>query len=946
MEKINRKMKTRTLFMGSLFLGILFLFLSFLLNSYSLMETEPISNISYMTEKLSYETKEAGSFKVTKSAKWVSRRKAKVTIDIDTIPMSRNAKKDIIFVVDVSKSMKQENLENIQKGILSLSNTILSDPNNRIALITYDSEATTILDFTNNQQLVVQGMNMLSSSPKDVRNNYQAFINVDQILEDYQFQKNQDLIVCVISSSFPNSQIPNEVGEYQYLKSKYPNINIFGFQYELGEESLAPIERMSDRVYLVKKENFESTLFSVCNFNEEYQEFLLKDEIDENYFDSIMNPKVTEGKVEIQENEILWDLSKVRSGEKIQLSFDIMLKDLEGIELFSTNKRQSIKYQIKGLEETIENRETPILKNKYEVIYEGNAPSDCNVGGIPESELREVYEGVEVSSKIPSCEGYQFQGWKHVTKGVTQITENQFLMSESNVILRATWTSMKVKKALNGSVVSFVKPVLQNTPYDEDAENTYTGEFWAYKEQVKKIVIQDYMKQIPNAIKVFDISEEKNGGVLAYTVQENGGYTIYIQGDGVIEANKDSSYLFAGFKNLETIEGLENLDTSQVTNMSFMFWDCNSITSLNVSSFDTSKVTDMSCLFDSCGLLTDLDVSHFDTSNVINMYGMFSCCYALTGLDLSNFDTRNVTNMSWMFNQCQALTSLNISTFSTSKVTDMGGMFHMCEKLTNLDLSSFNTSNVTDMNNMFNDCVSLMNLDLRHFDTANVTDMNCMFLLCSTLTNLDLSNFDTRNVTSMAWMFNGCSSLTSLNVSHFDTGNVTDMSGMFQKMPKLKQLDVSSFDTSNVTSMIYMFHDSGYTSLNLSNFNTSKVEDMVGMFQSCAALTSLNLSSFDTSRVTNFSKMFQSTSSLGTLNLANFSFESATSIAAMFYNAKFVNTTINIRHVVTDYEKMFYNAATNGKIVVNYTSETSSFVNSIIATKSKTSKVAKGSLLT
>ena len=174
-------------------------------------------------------------------------------------------------------------------------------------------------------------------------------------------------------------------------------------------------------------------------------------------------------------------------------------------------------------------------------------------------------------------------------------------------------------------------------------------------------------------------------------------------------------------------------NTSNVTNMNFMFNECSGLTSLDLSSFDTSNVTDMILTFFSCSSLESLNVSSFNTSNVIRMTNMFSGCSGLTSLDVSNFDTSKVTDMNSMFNYCHSLKSLDLSNFNTSNVTDMTSMFDNSNSLKSLDLSNFNTSNVTDMNSMFNDCSGLTSLDLSGWDMSNVTDTTAMFNGCSPL---------------------------------------------------------------------------------------------------------------------------------------------------------------------------------------------------------------------
>ena len=269
---------------------------------------------------------------------------------------------------------------------------------------------------------------------------------------------------------------------------------------------------------------------------------------------------------------------------------------------------------------------------------------------------------------------------------------------------------------------------------------------------------------------------------------------------------------FNGCTDLTTIEGIEYLNTENVTDMSGMFWGC--------------------------AALTTLDVSHFDTQNVTNMYYMFSDCSALTTLDVSNFNTQNVTYMSGMFSDCRALTTLNVSNFNTQNVTDMSGMFYDCSALTTLDVSNFNTQNVTNMYYMFFNCSAITTLDIANFDTKNVTDMSYMFYNCSALKTLDVSNFDTKNVTDMNYMFSGCKALTTLDVSNFDTQNVTSMSNMFNNCSALTTLDVSNFDTKNVTNMGWMFcNNYALTTIYASDkFVTTACEEDENMFAECVNL--------------------------------------------------------------------------------------------------------------
>ena len=242
-------------------------------------------------------------------------------------------------------------------------------------------------------------------------------------------------------------------------------------------------------------------------------------------------------------------------------------------------------------------------------------------------------------------------------------------------------------------------------------------------------------------------------------------------------------------------ENIEELtDITLMANAGGAFYGCQALTSLSSveTTWDTSNVTDMSYMFDSCYALTSLGVSNWNTSKVTDMGSMFGGCSALTSLDVSNWDTSSVTNMYLVFGNCSALTSLDVSNWDTSKVTDIKFMFSYCQALTSLDVSNWDTSNVTNMNDVFQECTSLTSLDVSNWNTSNVTVMIATFWGCIALTSLDVSNWDTSNVTSMSSIFSSCSALTSLDVSDWDTSNVTDMKNMFSNCNNLQYLIIGS----------------------------------------------------------------------------------------------------------------------------------------------------------
>lgn len=380
---------------------------------------------------------------------------------------------------------------------------------------------------------------------------------------------------------------------------------------------------------------------------------------------------------------------------------------------------------------------------------------------------------------------------------------------------------------------------------------------------------------------------------------------------------KDCSWWFSGFKGLTTITHLEYLNTSQVTNMQYMFSNCES--------------------------LEALDLSTFNTENVTNMSNMFYYCKSLKSLNLSSFNTSKVNYMGSMFHDCESLTALNLSSFNTENISDYEYMFHCCKSLTALDLSSFNSKEILNTSCMFTGCIALKTIDISSFDTSKTTNMSFMFSGCSALETIYASSaFTTDNVKNDSYMFSTCTKLKNYTGSgkthahigeggyftvapawvRFDaaTGTLTfqcssaktdadtdfflnegsDVPGWYPaKSADIKTVvfkrnfrdarpttcllwfgsctnltsieGLENLNTSDVTRMDYMFYKcEQLRALDLSGFNTEKVEDMRDMFSNCKNLETLNLSSFKTNKLTNMSEMFLECNKIAQLDLSGF----------------------------------------------------------------------------
>ena len=289
------------------------------------------------------------------------------------------------------------------------------------------------------------------------------------------------------------------------------------------------------------------------------------------------------------------------------------------------------------------------------------------------------------------------------------------------------------------------------------------------------------------------------------------------------------NYFFEGLTQLETITGLEYLNTANVTNMYRMFNACG-LTSLDLSNFNTAKVENMELMFSGCSNLKTIYASDkFKTAAVTKSKNMFLGCSSLSGdidwsdkavdktyakIDGGYFRDKAYDNRPWVKYADGTLTfrcgykkilgkneyelnsgknrpkwetpgdQINLvvfeASFANARPTSCYAWFQNFYKLKQIEgIENLNTENVKDMSDMFSGCSGLISLDVTHFNTENVTRMSGMFSGCSGLISLDVTHFNTENVTSMSGMFDDCSGLISLDVTNFNTANVTSMSGMF-----------------------------------------------------------------------------------------------------------------------------------------------------------------------
>jgi surface protein len=356
---------------------------------------------------------------------------------------------------------------------------------------------------------------------------------------------------------------------------------------------------------------------------------------------------------------------------------------------------------------------------------------------------------------------------------------------------------------------------------------------------------------------------------------------------------------FYHMENLQTITGMSYLNTSEVTNMSFMFAYCGSLRSADVSHFNTSQVIRMWAMFSGCSSLTSLDLSSFNTSQLMYLHYMFNGCSSLTSLDLSSFNTSYVMDASYMFKNCSNLRTIYVGNgWSTAIMISSTDMFYGCTSLVGGRGTTWNSSNPTDKTYAHIDggpsnpgyftefiepyaCYTESNTTLTfYYDTQRSSRPGTTYDL-NTGTNhpgwetdgtksnvtkvvFDPSFADARPTSTYDWFYGMRNLLSIMDMNYLNTNEVTEMRYMFCGCNKLTSLDVSHFNTSQLTTMRSMFDSCyGLTSLDLSSFNTSQVFNMGDMFHDCNNLRTIYVGDgWSTAAVTYSTNMFNGCTSL------------------------------------------------------------------------------------
>ena len=493
------KIKNKTKFISTCFASLaVFIILLSLINGNNIVSisakkilnrlgtyTEEVKKVEIMSDD--YDN--GGSWHIDKSAKWTGSNTAQVTFDVNSVIKADTHYKDIVLVLDISASMSGEKVTKAINDSKELVSYLLSNSQNRVAIITFDSTSTIISNFSSDKDDLLTKLDAIST--KGCTNYNSALKNVDVVMNEYVKQSDRDVVTLFLTDGYPNVDTPNQVGTFELLKDKYPYMTINGIQYEMGKDIIKEIREITDSQWVADQTTLNNILFDASISPFVYENFIVTDYVHNDYFTigSVNDIKVSVGTVTLEEEsglqKITWNLgtNTYVTGGNAKMTINLTLKQqyVESEGYYPTNKKEEVEYKLpEDTEKKVNSTNTPVLKNAYEVIYDSNTPSGCTLPDIAK-EKHYIYQNVTKKADELSCEGYLFKGWEideEDEKDITKVNDDVFIMPEHDVTLRATWTKQSIVKSMDGTVheKTTLYKVLQNEAKTGTYAKEYTGE--------------------------------------------------------------------------------------------------------------------------------------------------------------------------------------------------------------------------------------------------------------------------------------------------------------------------------------------------------------------------------------------------------------------------------------------------------------------------------------
>ncbi len=428
-----------------------------------------------------------GSWHIDKSAKWFELHKAQITFSVNSIIKTNNNYKDIILVIDTSSSMSGSKLGKVISDSRELVNYVLSDTNNRIAIITFDGTSAIVSKFSNDKNILIAKLNSIMAMNNT---NYNVGLkNIDSVMDDYVKESNRDVVALLLTGGYPNDDTSNQVGTYEFLKEKYPYMVINGVQYGMGTDIIDEIKQVTDSQWVSEQSTLSNTLFEAALDPYKYEKFTITDYVDESFrVNSVDDISVTFGNVTLTEEnglqKITWNLGKNSyiTGGNVKMYINLTLKEqyAETEGFFPTNNKETIESKlVDDKVKTVNSTKTPVLKGMYEVVYDTNAPEGCTLPTISNEKYFAFQNVIRRTDKL-SCNGYLFKGWdvdEKDSEDIIKVNDDTFKMPLHNITMRATWTRQSITKSMDGTVYTrkSLYKVLESLANEGIYAKEYTG---------------------------------------------------------------------------------------------------------------------------------------------------------------------------------------------------------------------------------------------------------------------------------------------------------------------------------------------------------------------------------------------------------------------------------------------------------------------------------------
>lgn len=565
----DKKKKLLLIFIPILIFGLL-VAISF---SVSILFKEEIKSVEITSNDWNEKSPVPGSWHITKSSDWIGSNTAEIKFEVISEMKLADEAKDIILILDTSESMaatkyiegkEQSKIDRMKEDAKALAEKVLSKSDNRIALVEFNTGASTLSEFTNDSNTIVSKINSLGAYGAT---NYRAALEeAGKILENanYKHEDGRDLVILFLSDGVPIYETPNQIGEYKILKENYPEVIVHAVQYEMGSEVVQELKDISDRQYLAYIDNLKNKLFEASTAIKFYEEFDVADFIDTKnfYINSEEDIAISNGTFELdKENQkVIWHLGSYdaknfagtyMSGSNATMTIKIELNDdlKNTVGLFDTNEKESIVYHLYNENsKTINSTKTPKLYNGYEVKYDTNPPTGCNIKA-EETEIHSVLDIVKLKDEVLVCDGYQFKGWtiseedekylnteEYEKDKKYKINDASFRMPRRDINVKATWTKLEISKSMVGKIYEVKKVSLYDKILEEGIDPT-----------LGRIPIDNEQSQYVSASTGIDFavaSSDTNGkGLYIREGSENDTNPIYYYRGAV----PNNNVLFAGF---------------------------------------------------------------------------------------------------------------------------------------------------------------------------------------------------------------------------------------------------------------------------------------------------------------------------------------------------------------------------------------------------------------